>query len=68
MNNHQIQELVRGCTGLTSIVIPDSVTKIGESVSEGCTGLKSVIIEGKLKKIPRFQEVCEFEIDIREFI
>lgn len=32
-----------GCTGLTSIPIPDSVTSIGSAFS-GCTGLTSIII------------------------
>lgn len=31
-----------GCTGLTSITIPDSVTKIGSDAFSGCTGLTSV--------------------------
>ena len=30
-----------GCTGLTSITIPNSVTSIGESAFSGCTGLTS---------------------------
>ena len=33
-----------GCTGLTSITIPDGVTNIGESVFSGCTGLTSITI------------------------
>jgi len=38
------------CTGLKSITIPNSVTKIGDSAFEGCTGLKDVVI-GKWIKI-----------------
>ena len=34
----------KGCTGLTSVTIPNSVTEIGEQVFWGCTGLTSVII------------------------
>ena len=33
-----------GCTGLTSITIPDSVTVIGSYAFEGCTGLTSITI------------------------
>ena len=33
-----------GCSGLTSITIPDSVTSIGKSAFSGCSGLTSVII------------------------
>ena len=31
-----------GCTGLTAVTIPNSVTEIGGSVFMGCTGLKKV--------------------------
>jgi hypothetical protein len=34
----------RGCTGLTTIEIPDSVTSIGYSAFDGCTGLTSIEI------------------------
>ena len=30
------------CTGLTSVVIPESVTEIGEYAFYGCTGLTSI--------------------------
>ena len=32
----------RGCDGLTSITIPNSVTSIGDNAFEGCTGLMEV--------------------------
>lgn len=31
-----------GCTGLTSVTIPDSVTSIGNSAFSGCTGLTKI--------------------------
>ncbi|MBQ3494940.1 MAG: leucine-rich repeat domain-containing protein, partial [Clostridia bacterium] len=34
----------QGCTGLTSVIIPNSVTGIGNYAFKGCTGLTSVII------------------------
>ena len=49
----------KGCTGLTNIVIPDSVKYIGAKQGglyfagafEGCTGLKSVTIPGSVTEI-----------------
>ena len=37
-----------GCTGLTSITIPDGVTSIGESAFRRCTGLTSVNISASV--------------------
>ena len=36
------QNAFYGCTGLTSVTIPNSVTIIGASAFEGCTGLETV--------------------------
>ena len=41
----------RGCTGLTSVEIPNSVTSIGEFVFRGCTGLTSVEIPNSVTSI-----------------
>ena len=38
----------RGCSGLTSITIPDSVTSIGSWVFSGCSGLTEVYYQGDL--------------------
>ena len=32
------------CSGLTSIVIPNSVTVIGEKAFDSCSGLTSIVI------------------------
>ena len=37
-----------GCTGLTSITIPDSVTNIGEDAFSWCTGLASIKFQGTM--------------------
>ncbi len=46
-----------GCTGLTSIEIPDKVTSIGDRAFEGCTGLISVSIPDSVTSIGW----CSFE-------
>lgn len=43
-----------GCTGLTSVTLPNSVTKIGESAFYGCTGLTSVTIPNSVTEIGPF--------------
>ena len=40
-----------GCEGLTSIVIPNSVTDIWESAFQGCTGLTSIVIPNSVTEI-----------------
>ena len=40
-----------GCRGLTSVVIPDSVTEIGDGAFEGCGDLKSVVIPDSVNRI-----------------
>lgn len=40
-----------GCTGLTSIAIPNSVTSIGEGAFEACTGLTSVTLPNSVTGI-----------------
>ena len=46
-----------GCTALASVVIPESVTKIGEYAFEGCTALASVVIPESVTEIGR----CAFK-------
>ena len=43
-----------GCTGLTSITIPDSVTSIGHSAFCGCTGLTSITILDSVTSIGNY--------------
>ena len=40
-----------GCTNLTSIIIPNSVTTIGGSTFEECTGLSSIVIPNSVTSI-----------------
>jgi hypothetical protein len=51
-NFRGVSSAFKGRAGLTSIVIPESVTEIGRETFMNCTGLKTVVIKGKLKKIP----------------
>ena len=40
-----------GCSGLTSITIPSSVTSLGESCFKGCSGLTSITIPSSVTSI-----------------
>ena len=40
-----------GCSGLTSIIIPESVKSIGQRAFDGCSGLTSIIIPESVKSI-----------------
>ena len=40
-----------GCTGLTSVIIPDSITTIPNYAFDGCTGLTSVTIPSSVTSI-----------------
>ena len=44
-------EAFKGCTGLTSITIPNSVTSIGDNAFSGCTGLTSITIPNSVTSI-----------------
>ena len=52
---HQLMILLfSGCTGLTSIEIPNSVISIGNNAFSGCTGLTSIIIPGLVTLIGEY--------------
>ena len=40
-----------GCSGMTSVVIPDSVTRIGSQAFYGCSGLTEVTIPAGVTSI-----------------
>jgi len=44
-------EAFSGCTGMTSIVIPNTVTELGSFAFHGCTSLTSVIIPESVKEL-----------------
>ena len=46
-----IFEDFKNCTGLTSVILPDSIEKIGFYSFSGCTGLTSIIIPDSVVKI-----------------
>lgn len=41
----------KGCSSLTSVTIPDSVTLIDEYAFKGCSSLTSIIIPDSVKSI-----------------
>ena len=43
-----------GCTGLTEIVIPDTVTSIGEYAFSNCSGLTSIVIGNSVEWIEAY--------------
>ena len=45
------EDVFRGCSGLTSVTIGDSVTSIGESAFYGCKGLTLVTIPNSVTSI-----------------
>ena len=45
---HISRSAFEGCSGLTSVTIPDSVTSIGPGAFAGCSGLTSVTIPGSV--------------------
>ena len=45
------QSAFDGCSGLTSVTIPNSVTSIGQSAFSGCSGLTSVTIPNSVTSI-----------------
>ena len=47
------QAAFSGCTGLTSITIPDNVKAIGQEAFAGCTGLTSITIPDSVTSIER---------------
>ncbi len=39
-----------GCTSLTTVTIPDTVTTLGDNVFEGCTSLEKIIFNGTIEQ------------------
>ncbi|MBQ3833506.1 MAG: leucine-rich repeat domain-containing protein [Bacteroidales bacterium] len=43
--------LFKNCINLTDVIIPDSITSIGECAFKGCKNLTSIVIPDSVKKI-----------------
>ena len=52
------------CTGLKDIVIPSSVTEIGERAFSHCSSLKKITIDGKLYYTERLPKKLECIISL----
>lgn len=51
--NGKVNERFIGCKSLTSVSIPDSVTKIGRCAFDGCCNLRCINIPNSVKKIEK---------------
>ena len=49
-----VSDAFRGCSGLTSVTIPTSVTSIGDYAFDGCSGLKSITIPTSVTSIGNY--------------
>jgi hypothetical protein len=54
----------KGCSGLTSVTIPNTVTSIGESAFSGCSGLTSVTIPNTVTTIGEYNQEIEGETNV----
>jgi len=54
-----------GCTNLTSVIIPNSVTSIGSNAFSGCTSLTSVTFQGTITA-NNFNSTTPFPGDLRD--
>lgn len=50
-NKHIPQNMFYGCTSLSEVILPDSLTKIWSHAFEGCRNLQSITLPNKVERI-----------------
>ena len=57
-----------GCSGITSLTLPDSVTSIGDSAFRGCSGITSLTIPDSVTSIGEYAfKSCNALTEIKSF-
>ncbi|WP_191014336.1 leucine-rich repeat protein, partial [Treponema zioleckii] len=58
-------EAFYGCSGLTSVSIPESVTSIGASAFYGCSGLRKITFEGTVEQWKKITKGSSWHFYVR---
>jgi hypothetical protein len=58
------EEAFLGCSGLTSVTIPNSVTSIGDYAFYRCSGLTSITIPNSVTSIGEYNQEIKGETNV----